>query len=85
MATIRRVGLNGRTRPATGTQTAYINLKSEVWKHLNHQKTLLSADELLSHIGEGWLEMVKAEKADAEEQKDLTELERMFRLEDPRR
>ena len=64
--------------------TVKYELRAEVWKFINNRETKVNADTLLSWVGRDWLEMVKAEDAEAKEQKGVDELKRMFRLEDPR-
>ena len=61
------------------------HVPTEVRKALKGKKTKVDALSLLHAIGPQYLEMVKAAEAQAYEQKDITELERMFRLDDPRR
>jgi hypothetical protein len=66
-------------------KTVKFNVRAEVWKFMNNRKTKADAQDILYWIGNDWLELEKAEAAEADEQKDVAELERMMRLEDPRK
>jgi hypothetical protein len=61
-----------------------VNIKAEVRKALKGKPTKVSIESLFHLIAPEYLEMLKVLTAKAGEQKDVDELERMFRLEDPR-
>jgi hypothetical protein len=64
------------------------NVATEVRKVLKGKKTKVPLESLILAIGPKYLEMLKAAKEQAgeqaDEQADVAELERRFRLEDPR-
>jgi hypothetical protein len=61
-----------------------VNIKAEVRKALKRKPTKVSIESLFHLIAPQYLEMLKGLRAQAGEQTDIDELERMFRLEDPR-
>jgi hypothetical protein len=60
------------------------HIPTEVRKALKGKKTKVSIESLFHAIAPQYLEMRKVLTAEAGEQQDVAELERLFRLEDPR-
>jgi hypothetical protein len=62
-----------------------IHVPTEVRKAMKGKKTKVGIVALFRSIAPHYLEMAAALEAQAGEQKGVDELERMYRLEDPRR
>jgi hypothetical protein len=62
-----------------------VNIKAEVRKALKGKPTKVRIESLFHMIAPQYLEMMKVLAEEDAAQKDVDELERMFRLEDPRR
>jgi hypothetical protein len=60
------------------------NIATELRKALKGKETKVPVESLLLYTAPFYLESVKAAKEQAGEQEDIAELERLFRLEDPR-
>jgi hypothetical protein len=67
---------------ADSMRVVKFHIPTEVRKALKGKKTKVPLASLFLAIAPEYLEMLKAAKAQAGEQTDVDELERMFRLED---
>jgi hypothetical protein len=75
---------SGRGRPTQVSITGF-HIPTEVRKALKGKKTKADLHSLFHAIAPEYLQMLKVAEAQSDEQKDVDKLERMFRLEDPRR
>lgn len=60
------------------------NIETQVRKALNGEPNEASVESLLLYVGLVYLEEAKAAKAQVGDQKDIAQLDRLFKLEDPR-
>jgi len=60
------------------------HISTEVRKVMKGKKTKVPLESIILAIGPRYLEMLKDAEAQAGERADLDELERLFRLKDPR-